>query len=90
MIDVLIVLIGSITFASLVDKFLKHRREMEKIRVAKAPPIEGNQDLRSQLADWRQTSSEFDLSLESSQQVLARRLESLERRLDQVEQQNRN
>lgn len=86
-----IVAVGCITIASVVEKLLKHRREMEKIRVTKAAPVEGSAtELRELLSQWKQTSSEFDLSLESNQQLIARRIESLEQRLNQLENRNVN
>lgn len=84
--EFLMVMIGCITIASVIEKVLKHRREMAKIEAGKPASLEVGNDLRSQLADWKQTSSEFDLSLESNQQQLARRLDGIERRLEQIEQ----
>lgn len=81
-----IVVVGCITLASIVEKVLRHRRDMAKIRAGQPPALgQDSVDLRAQLESWRQTSAEFDLSLEANHEMLGRRLEAIERRLDAIE-----
>lgn len=86
--EVVLAIIGCITLVSVTDKVLRHRREMAKIKAAqptKADQADIQSDLRALLQSYQQTSTEFDLSLESNQQHLARRLDSIEQRLREVE-----
>jgi len=87
--EVWVTLIGCITIASIIEKFLRHKRELAKI-AAKAAPKDSVEatDLRGQLEALRHTSSDYALSLETTQQNLSRRLDSIENRLGQVEQQS--
>jgi hypothetical protein len=88
--EVVLTIVGCITIASIVDKILRHRREMEKIRAGRPPVLpQETGDLRAQLESWRQTSAEFDLSLEANHEMLGRRLDAIERRLDAIENSQR-
>jgi len=88
--EIVLFVVGCITIASIVDKVLRHRRDMEKIRAGKPPVLaQESGDLRAQIESWRKTSTEFDLSLEANHEMLGRRLDAIERRLDAIENSQR-
>jgi polyhydroxyalkanoate synthesis regulator phasin len=86
--EVLIVLIAVIGLSSITDKILRHRREMAKIRGQIAPPpLAGDSDLSRRLEGLKQDSTDFALSIEHNVTILRQRVETLERRVQELEQQ---
>jgi uncharacterized membrane-anchored protein YhcB (DUF1043 family) len=87
---VVLLLFGGIPITAII---LEHFQKMKRLEVAKAKQGDSNlkaqlDAIRREIADLRQTSTEYCLSLDSNLQNLQAHIAHLESRMQEMEQQN--